>query len=267
MKHEKNFAPPPKTEDFWDLFEFFWVRGLGNDLHADGTSQSWTALSLEIALDGTPDKRSIENWQSRTNMPSPDNLRKLSALIAGGDDALRKLWYEALIDARQNEKRREKVKDLQPQQSEEAIKKPPRKFLLSAISLSVATCIGAALLFWPKDQGPYVENMRICHAVYFDEETKKCTQHVDVFVHGVDEVFLSFDFNGVEHGTPFERWWIHNGERVAGRTSFNDEAWPGYTFWRPGVLQVGTYVVRLVVNGEVTTQTFYVQAEGFTSDS
>ena len=99
MKQEKNIAPPPKNADFWELFEFFWVRGLGNDLHADGTSQSWAALNLEIALDGKPDKRSIENWQSRANMPSPDNLRKLSALISGGDDALRKLWYEALIDA------------------------------------------------------------------------------------------------------------------------------------------------------------------------
>ena len=110
MEREKNSAPPPLGADFWDLFDFIWVRGLGHELHADGTSQSWTAIKLEIAFNDTPDKRSVENWQSRTHMPSPDNLRKLSALIADGDDALRKTWYEALLDARLAEKRKEKAK-------------------------------------------------------------------------------------------------------------------------------------------------------------
>ncbi len=270
MAKEKNVAPPPQGASFWELFDFMWVRGLGNELHADGTSQSWTATSLEIAFDGSPDKRSIENWHSRAHMPSPDNLRKVSALISGGDDALRKDWYEALIDARKDAKRKEK------EQPSVAIDNPPapevakptgKHLTFAALGGAAVLALGGIMLMQSASAGPYVENMRICDAAYFDTEVNKCTKHVDVYVHGVDEVFLSFDFNGVAHGEPFERWWIHNGERVAGRTSFNYEAWPGYTFWRPGVLQVGTYVVRLVVDGEVTTQTFYVQAEGFTSDS
>ncbi len=270
MAKEKNVAPPPQGASFWELFDFIWVRGLGNELHEDGTSQSWTATSLEIAFDGSPDKRSIENWHSRTHMPSPDNLRKFSALIAGGDDALRKEWYEALIDTRKEEKRREKEKPAvapEVRAETETPKASRGRIVLAALGGIALLTLGGVMLMSSADAGAPVENMRICDAAYFDDDIKKCTKHVDVFVHGVDEVFLSFDFNGVEHGVPFERWWIHNGERVAGRTSFNDEAWPGYTFWRPGVLQVGTYVVRLVVEGEVTTQTFYVQAEGFTSDS
>lgn len=273
MATEKNAAPPPAGAQFWELFDFIWVRGLGNALHADGTGQSWTATTLEIAFDGSPDKRSIENWQSRTHMPSPDNLRKLSALIANGDDALRKIWFEALLDARLDEKRREKAVPevltvpVQDTESSRTWRKPRRGVLLAGIG-GIATLTIAGIMFMRSSEAEgYVHNMRICDAAYFDTETTKCTKHVDVFVHGVDEVFLSFDFNSVPHGAPFDRWWIHNGERVAGRTSFNDEAWPGYTFWRPGVLQVGTYVVRLVVDGEVTTQTFFVQPEGFTSDS
>lgn len=278
MAKEKNVAPPPQGASFWELFDFIWVRGLGNELHEDGTSQSWTATSLEIAFDGSPDKRSIENWHSRTHMPSPENLRKFSALVSDGDDALRKQWYEALVDTRLEEKRREKEKTKNPPECTEApeveteqepdpSKSVSRRLAIAALGGVAMLALGGVMLMQSASSEAYVENMRICDAAYFDDDTKKCTKHVDVFVHGIDEVFLSFDFNGVAHGAPFERWWIHNGERVAGRTSFNDEAWPGYTFWRPGVLQVGTYVVRLVVEGEVTTQTFYVQAEGFTSDS
>lgn len=270
MAKEKNVAPPPQGASFWELFDFIWVRGLGNELHEDGTSQSWTATSLEIAFDGSPDKRSIENWHSRTHMPSPDNLRKFSALIAEGDDALRKEWYEALIDTRKAEKRLEKEQPSVAPDNEvelEPAKPFGKRLAIAALGGAAMLALGGVMLMQSATAGAYVENMRICDAAYFDDESKKCTKHVDVFVHGIDEVFLSFDFNGVAHGAPFERWWIHNGERVAGRTSFNDEAWPGYTFWRPGVLQVGTYVVRLVVEGKVTTQTFYVQAEGFTSDS
>jgi hypothetical protein len=202
-------------------------------------------------------------------MPSPENLRKLCGLIAGDNSRIRKEWYEALVDTRLKEKRREKsmsnaVQDTNSEHSERA--KPTKWYLvLTVVALTLVTMV-SVLLSRDSTGEEFVKNMAICDAAYFDKDVKKCTKHVDVFVHGVDEVFLSFDFHEVADGTPFERWWIHNGERVAGRTSFNDDAWPGYTFWRPGVLQVGQYVVRLVVNEKVTTQTFYVQAEGFTSE-
>jgi hypothetical protein len=257
------FKLPEGDLGFWELFDHFWVRGLGNTRHEDGTAEPWSALTLADALDGSPDKRSIENWQSHKNMPSPDNLRKISMLIAPENNRLRKQWYDAFVDARLKQKRVDKVIEQKVSTSDlSSSQNSPRKLVL--VSLCAALLIGGIAWFMLRPVAPLITDMRICDAVYFDTEMQKCTKHVDVFVHGVDEVFLSFDFNGVEYGEPFERWWIHNGERVAGRSSFNDDAWPGYTFWRPGELELGQYVVRLVVEGEVTTQTFYVQAEGFT---
>lgn len=264
---------PPIELSFWELFDYFWARGLGNQRHTDGTATPWTATSLENAFDGSPDKRSIENWQSQNNMPSPENIRKLSWVIAGDDKKLRRAWYEALIAARLREKRKERAlaksapeKHLTESQAQtETTPSGKPKKIAGLVAIVAAALATAGWFMIGTTSASSIENLRICDAPYFDDETKDCTQHVSVFVHGIDEVFLSFDFKNVADGTPFDRWWILNGERIAGRTSFNDEAWPGYTFWRPGVLEVGQYVVRVVVEGQVFTQTFFVQPDGFVS--
>jgi hypothetical protein len=261
---------PPNELPFWELFDFFWARGLGNEIHKDGTPTPWTATLLETAFDGSPDIRSIENWQSRTNMPSPENIRKLSWIISGGDADLRKAWHAALISARLAERRRmAEVSAHAATRTEDApenLGSPTRfRFKIVAATVGLIAVFAIAWYYLTAPLAQAVQNIRICDAPYFDAETKKCSHHVSVFVHGLDEVFLSFDFEGVPDGTPFDRWWILNGERVAGRTSFNDDAWPGYTYWRPGVLSVGQYVVRIVVDGEVFTQTFFVQADGLPS--
>ncbi|MEP3893174.1 MAG: hypothetical protein ABJN52_04170 [Litorimonas sp.] len=258
---------------FWKLFDHFWDQGIGNFLHQDGTPTSWTALTLETAFDGTPDKRSIEYWQSQTNMPSPDNIRKLSIVASGGDHALRKQWYDALIKARRETKRNEKeVRVEKPQQqapirhAEMSQSGRKKRFGLIAV---MAFIIATIAVIWSLSRlhdlssSQTITNIRVCDATYFNKGTKKCSKHVAVFVHGIDEVFLSFDFENVPENAPFERWWIRNGERVAGRPSFNDAAWPGYTYWRPGVLLVGQYVVRVVVDEKVFTQSFTVQPDGF----
>lgn len=266
---------PPEGLSFWELFDYFWARGLGNAPHPDGTLIPWTATALELAFDGTPDKRSIENWQSQSNMPSPENIRKLSWVIAGDDDHVRRSWYEALIAARLHARRVEQARAKSAPEkhlaslSETAGQSLKTTFNLKWIFGAIAAVglAGLGWMTWNANALPAITDMRICDTHYFDKEIKDCTQHVSVFVHGVDEVFLSFDFNGVPDGTPFDRWWILNGERVAGRSSFNDDAWPGYTYWRPGVLEVGQYVVRIVVNGEVFTQAFFVQPDGAFSNN
>lgn len=271
MTSENERLAPPREMDFWTLMDHFWALGIGNNLHDDGTSLPWTAEKLELAFDGSPDKRSIENWRSRTNKPSPENIRKLSWIISGGDVELRKSWYDALIAARQTEVRKGKFNvneepNTQLDETPLALLRTRKAPIWLLGVLSLLLLIGLWSLFQPNN-APLIQNMRVCDKFYFDTETKKCTKHVSVFVHGIDEVFLSFDFGDVPKGAPFERWWILNGERVAGRSSFNDEAWPGYTFWRPGILKVGQYVVRLIVDGKVTTQTFYVQEDGIDPDT
>lgn len=265
-----NKLNPPDDLLFWDLFDYIWANGIGNELHRDGSATPWTATSLESRLDGSPDKRTIDNWRRRSSLPSPEGLRKLSWVIAGSDQKLRSKWHKALLETRLKEERARKAKKvIQPQdltndttKTETPLKVKGKFGLIGGLGLF---CVIAAYWFYDTQSSPRIDNIRICDAPYFNQETKKCDQHVSVFVQPADEVFLSFNFVNVPDKMPFERWWIHNGERVAGRTSFNDEAWPGYTFWRPqGGLNVGQYVVRLVVDGSVQTQTFFVQPEGFT---
>lgn len=269
---KRNFSRPPKNLAFWDLFDYFWDHGIGNIMHADGSPSPWTATTLESVLDGSPDKRSIEYWQSRTNMPSPENIRKLSIIAAGGDHAIRKAWYDAFMTARRAEKHKAKSHnvpnpEIAPSSQPFEIAENRRFRWLAVLIVTTLSLGGLGWFYWLHGGNILIDqkvnNIRICDAPYFDNENKKCSKHVSVFVHGIDEVFLSFDFENVPEGAPFERWWIRNGERVAGRTSFNDVAWPGYTYWRPGVLEVGQYVVRVVVDEKVFTQTFFVQADGF----
>lgn len=261
---------PPKETEFWALFDYFWDNGLGHRLEANGDPVAWTAPVLESALENAVDVRSIENWRSRRFIPTRENIRKLCWVISDGDNVIRQAWSEALIAAWRVEKRKNRDEanrtSLPLEKQDDAVKiNLSRKTVLI-----VAAALGAlafVLIGWfalSSADVPSVSKIRICDQYYFNRAAKTCTKHVPVFVQGLEEVFLSFDFQNVPEGMPFERWWIHNGERVAGRTSFNDAAWPGYTFWRPeGGLLIGQYVVRIVVDGRVFTQTFYVQREGF----
>lgn len=259
---------------FQELFDYLWDHGIGNGANSDGDPVPWTAESLEIALDGKLNARSIVDWKSGKRLPQVPNLHALARIIADGDEHMRKRWAERLIEERQivwdqrnnkKEKATETEVPVEPEVGVVATEAQKRSFARKWVGLGAgAAALVGIIVFHNLNSVPSVKNMRICDAPYFDEKTKRCSQHVSVFVHGIDEVFLSFDFKNVPHGMPFERWWILNGERVAGRTSFNDEAWDGWTFWRPaGGLQIGQYVVRLVVDGRVETQTFYVQADGF----
>lgn len=276
-EQEKNVFPPPKDLDFWELFEAFLDQGAGNDL-IEGSPSAWTPSTLEAALDGSPDRRAIGYWLDRANIPTPENIRKLSIVASGGNHAIRKQWYDALISARRRLKQKEKDAKTKNQLETTAIvetsthsspmssKRRSRKWhlLWPSVALAIALLAFVTLVLGTaSERTPRVDEIRVCDAPYFDQDTKKCSKHVSVFVHGVDEVFLSFDLVDVPEGAPFERWWIRNGERVAGRTSFNDAAWPGYTFWRPGVLEIGQYVVRIVVGDTVFTQVFTVQPNGF----
>ena len=257
---------PPASTSFQDLFDHIWTRGLGNSHTAEGIPLPWTAETLSIALGGDVDPRTIENWSRGANRPSPRNIARLARLIAPEDISLRHEWYDALSLAARSERRVSREARAGP-----SVKTPPPTapatpfrygwHFVIAGTVAITGVILSILLLWPT--GGLVTDIRICDAPYFDENAGKCTQHVPVFVHGIEEVFLSFDLPGVPYGDPFERWWILNHERIAGRTSFNDEAWPGWTYWRPGTLQIGQYVVRIVVEGQVFTQTFQVQADGF----
>ncbi|MEO1703709.1 MAG: hypothetical protein AAFR71_16810 [Pseudomonadota bacterium] len=289
----KNLPPPPDNADFWALFDYFWDNGVGRELSNNDAPMAWTADALEEALDFKVAARTIDNWRARHNLPSVPYVHTLCTIIPAKEGRLRKSWSDAFIRERRLEIRRtkeaqarERAQALAPEDtrgqthrqneasSAEAVTEveetSPAVSLLSNLCLKLgaglAVSIVAAGLWWSffRPAEPEVANIRICDAPYFDKEINKCSQHVDVYMDGIDEVFLSFDLVNVPYGMAFERWWIRNGERAAGRSSFNDDAWPGYTFWRPqGGLPAGSYVVRVIVDGRVRTQVFTVQTEWF----
>ena len=95
--HKKNLPPPPKGATFWELFDYIWDNGVGQETSENGEPVAWSAAKLESALDHQIDVRSIENWRSRKYMPTRENIRKLTWMISGGDQDLRQAWSEALI--------------------------------------------------------------------------------------------------------------------------------------------------------------------------
>ncbi len=305
-KHEKNIHLPPNEMQIDRLIDHICNYGSGNILAQNGVPKPWTPASLSIELglnnaDGTTDT-TIRNWISGRTLPKIEQLHKLARVVSCGDDYYLKAWTSALINARTETKLRKKEEAIQVTQkgvdsspftghtkefdssiiadldnklqknSSNRSLKPSSRFLggkylyVAIISLF---CFLATLLFWmdaPFKTISVVRNIRVCDEPYFDKKVKDCSKHVSVYMHGIEEVFLSFDFENLAKGEPFERWWIRNGERVAGRTSFNDEAWPGYTYWRPdNGFPVGEYVVRIVIDGKVATQTFSVQKTGFSN--
>lgn len=245
-------------------------NGVGNDLDRNGDIIPWTVPTLHAAMGGEPSDRALQYWFDQSHPPSGENLRKFCWVISNNDPIRRKAWINALDTALRAEKTKKKNEETinEPTQvvgNVEPIKLAKAKPLAWLIGVSVATIatIGGVYVF-KKDTLPPVSNIRICTPFYFDEHAKECTKHVPVMVEGVERVLLSFDFNNVHEGAPFERWWIHNSIRVAGRTSYNDAAWPGWTFWQPGgPLKVGQYVVRVELDETVYTQTFYVQKEEY----
>lgn len=263
---------------FYELFDYFWDQGVGNYLDKSGNPKSWNSetLSLEFGEHNIDvNARTIDNWKSHKALPKQKYIRGLALIASPRDDYLFNKWNDAFWKTHRNEKLKRKAwsekttendlieSDIEPHNKKLSFQKA---WIFIAGLFGTIGIISAIIVFFSGESEPasFVKKFHICDKYYFDKETKKCKQHVSVFVHGIDEVFLSFDFVNVPKGAAFERWWIRDGERIAGRTSFNDDAWPGYTYWRPkGGLDVGTYVVRLVVDGKVETQTFYVQQDGF----
>ena len=266
---------PPNGADIWELFDHFVTRGLGNSEIQGGVPQPWTPEALDIAFGGSPGTRAIEDWFSHSAVPSPQSVFKIAELAAQGDKSRRIRWHDALTAARKIENRKRKAAGLEVDEEVENDPEPvncnvpPRSSMRAWVFAGLATAalvFAGSWWFFLRSAPQSVENIRICSVYYLDREQGRCTQHEAVFMHGIDDVYLSFDLVNVPDGAPFERWWILNGERQAGKPSFNDEAWPGWTYWRPGTLRMGQYVVRVIVDGQVFTQTFQVRAENYVSE-
>ena len=268
------YADPSDADSLRDLLHYYFQSGVGLPVSEDGVAGQWSDARLEAALAGigiTVDRRSIQAWLSGASIPRVEKLKGL-ARLASSDRFERERWSAAFIRLRQkalDERRQERkagpaaadagVRAPRPEQA------PRRLYLPGAVILAVTGLAGAAyLVVQLLSPAPVASNITFCDETHFATETKTCTEAMTAFPEGLKTLMITFDLNQVDEGETFTRNWYRNGRQIHTKTSFNDEAWPGYTFWHwPEGFDDGEYALQIVSGERAVTRTFHVgKSEG-----
>jgi len=103
------------------------------------------------------------------------------------------------------------------------------------------------------------ENIKFCTEDQFDKKAFICLVNMDEFPHQTQLIYVSFTLNEAFPGQRFDRVWMRNGERFLEKTSFNHEAWSGYTYINnPYGHDPGQYVLEVSINDMATSASFTV---------
>ena len=255
------YADPVDADSLRELLHYYVQSGVGLPVSEDGLPGQWTDVRLEEALAGTGirvDKRSIQSWLSGASIPKVEKLKGLASL-ASTDRFQREKWTAAFIRLRRKalDERRQKQQAGQaaPADQPTGWRRPAIAALAVILGLVGVTYI-ILQLFGPV---PVAENIRFCDEAHFSTETKQCTQAMTDFPDGLKTLMITFDLNDVAEGETFTRNWYRNGRRIHTKTSFNDEAWPGYTYWHwPEGFDEGEYALQIVSGERAVTRTFNV---------
>lgn len=271
----KYLRPPPEGRDFSSLFDYAWHNGVGNSINTNGDSVSWTSAQLEQAfMDVGKDVslRSIENWQSGGRLPRPKNVHALARIFGGDDNSLTVQWREALFEAIKLAKNKGKPskevseKDVVSEQPEHDgdIRLNSSKLAMSALA---SAAISAILLYaglaltgnLEAHKHAVATDIKFCTSAQFDEYNSICLVNMTEFSSGTKMIYVSFRLNGAFDGQKFERTWFRNGERLLDRTSFNHEAWSGYTYLPDeNGHDAGRYVLEVSIGDQASSGHFTV---------
>lgn len=266
---------PPDGRDFRELFQYVCDHGIGRPVGQDGVTEAWTDDALEAAFaeTATPvDRRSIQSWRSGASVPRLDKVRSLAEVITSKSDE-RANWLKALIEARRN--------SLEARKSSAgttaSLVTPPEKETLAADAAAPASrrwkpvvagflllglaVLGSAFLLTTKSPEAQVANIEFCSEETFSTETYTCLEPADSFSEDVTTLMVTFDLVNVPEGMSFERIWYREGLEFLRKSSFNDEAWPGYTFLKFDKFPEGNYTLRIIVDGQSFTSAFKVGDE------
>ena len=255
---------PPKNLSFSALFKFIWKQGIGNRFGNDGEPVPWrdqTLCDRFMEFGYNVDKRTLQNWLSGSHKPSPKNLHRLAKVISNNDSGFKKLWLDALTIA--------DIKDLPsiPQIGAADIKlKDKTGFSRKSIAaiIGVLAVIGVAGLYMVfggrGEQIDYrVTNLKFCDKDRFSETEKVCTTDVTHFPAGTKLIFVSFNAPNAPEGQYFERKWFRKGQEFLSKDGYIDAAWEDYTWLQnPDGHDNGKYNLRIIINKQVTTGTFFV---------
>ena len=267
------FHEPPNDQDFRELFQFICDHGIGRPMDARGHFQPWNDETMEAAFAETAtsvDKRSIQSWRSGASVPRLDKLRSLADLITRSADQ-RSIWLKALIDARRKSidarKRQATTEKPSPTSTHAPDDPPPRPrnikrvAIAAAIAVVVLTLIGAMLVFGDRGAEARIANIQFCTEENFSTESFTCLETSQSFDENTTTLMVTFDLVNVDEGASFERIWYREGLEFLRKSSFNDEAWPGYTFLNFDRFPEGNYTLRIIVDGTSFTSSFKIGDE------
>lgn len=267
-KNKVFLRAPPNILGFQELFRFIWLQGIGNKFDRHGEPKPWTDESLEdrfYELDYEIDKRTIQNWLSGKNKPSPKNLHKLARVVSNDDAGLKILWRDAFTMASVS---KQKTKNLSTEptliqmadKSDVGSKHKIRSRALISI-LGFIGLLSISTVSMKSRKLPVIEvtNLKFCNKALFDRTAKLCKTNVSNFPVGTSLIFVSFNMPNATMGQPFDRKWYRDGQKFAEREGFIDSAWENYTWLEnSNGHDAGKYDLRIIVNGRVTTGSFFV---------
>ena len=263
---------PPDGRDFRELFQYVCDHGIGRPAGQDGVTEAWTDDALEAAFaeTATPvDRRSIQSWRSGASVPRLDKVRSLAEVITSKSDE-RANWLKALIEARRNSLEARKSSagttaspETQPENetlAADASAPASRhwKPVVAGFLLLGLAVLGSLFLLTSESPDAQVANIEFCSEETFSTETYACTEAADSFSEDVTTLMVTFDLVNVPEGMSFERIWYREGLEFLRKSSFNDEAWPGYTFLKFDKFPEGNYTLRIIVDGKSFTKPFKV---------
>lgn len=266
MKNRDVFLrEPPKNLDFQEMFRFIWLQGVGNIRDKHGEPKPWTDTSLEdrfYELGYEIDKRTIQNWLSGKNKPSAKNLHRLARVVSNDDTGFKRHWRDAftmtnVMKDRDIPSPKNPTSKLETQTDTETSQRLAPLFAGLAV-IALISLIGL-VNFLSRPPEIQVTNLKICDEARFDRTAKTCTTNVTHFPAGTSLIFVSFNMPNAPEGQAFVRKWYREGQLFLSKEGFIDSAWEDYTWLKnPNGHDQGKYDLRIIVNGNVTTSSFFV---------
>ena len=215
--------------------------------------------------------RSIENWR-RGKLPRRNNIHALARVFGGDHEPSIVLWREALIKCLEAKKGggapgKPAAFSEAPEINSKIIKEPQRHVRAAFISAVLSSILTAIVIFFgllltdnlETHKHAVAKNIKFCTEEQFDKIASVCLVNMDEFPHKTELIFVSFTLNDSFEGQRFDRVWMRNGERFLKKTSFNHEAWSGYTYIKnPYGHDPGQYVLEVSINDKATSASFTV---------
>jgi Sulfatase-modifying factor enzyme 1 len=259
-----------------------------------GPGKEWKKGALCDALDQAVSVRTIEYWQGRKKVPTPENIYALIDLVS--DSTTRAAWQERLVEsarlareARDAAKRRNgalggRAKDapiagvietegraggstdqarlLEPVDASPQSgtnRRPPAWSLVVGLVGIVAA--GAAFAFIAQTR---IDPITFCDEARFNPDTSTCTQPMDSLPAGSKRVYVTFRIHNFPEDREFTRTWFRNGQQIAERKGLLAPPWEHWT-WLGAAdphasdapsLDPGDYTLRVQAGGVVRSASF-----------